>query len=67
MSVNSSRNKFEFLSEQVKANVDVLMVSGTKIDNSFLVGKILIRGFSPLYRPDCDSKGGGIMLYMREY
>ena len=67
LNVNSIRNKFEFLSEQVKSNVDVLMVSETKIDISFLVGNFLICGFSPLYRLDRGSKGGEIMLYIREY
>ena len=31
------RNKFESLSTQVKGNIDVLMVSEIKIDDSFLV------------------------------
>ena len=42
------------------------MVSETKIDDSFLIGNFLIHGFSPPYRLDHDSKGCGIMLYIRE-
>ena len=60
------RNKFEFLSTQVKGNIDVLMVSKTNIDNSFPVGNFVIDGFSTPYRLDRDSNGGGIMLYVRE-
>ena len=42
------------------------MVSDTKIDDSFLIGNFLINGFNPPYRLDRDSKGGGIMLYIRQ-
>ena len=66
LNINSIRNKFELLSEQVRGNVDVLTVSETKIDDSFPIGNFLIYGFSPPYRLDHDSKGGGIMLYIRE-
>ena len=60
------RNKFESLSTQVKGNIDVLMVSETKIDDSFPVGNFVIDGFSTPYRLDRESNGGGIMLYVRE-
>ena len=64
--INSIRNKFELLSEQVRGNVNVLVVSEAKIDYIFPIGKFLIHGFSPPYRLDHDSKDGGIMLYIRE-
>ena len=47
LSINSVRNKFELLSRQVRGNVDVLMVSETKIDDSFPIGNFLIHDFSP--------------------
>ena len=62
--INSIRNKLEFISEHVRCNVDVLMVSENKIDDSFLIGNFLI--YSPPYRLDRHSKGGGIMLYIRK-
>ena len=60
------RNKFESLFTQVKGNIDVLMVSEAKIDDSFPVDNFVIDGFSTPYRSDRDSNGGGIMLYVRE-
>ena len=66
LNINSIRNKFELLSEQVKGNVDVLMISETKIDDSFPVSQFLIEGFCTPYRLDRNSKGGGILLYVRE-
>ena len=43
----------------------MLMISETKIDESFSKGIFLIESFSTLFRLDCDSKDGGIMLYVR--
>ena len=62
--INSIRNKFDLLLEQIKGNVDVLMISETKIDDSFPVGQFLIEGFCTPYRLDRNSKGGGILLYV---
>ena len=38
------------LSDQIRGNIDVLLVSETKIDNSFPNGNFLIDGFSTPYR-----------------
>ena len=51
------------LSDQIR---DVLLVSQTKIDDSFPVGNFLIDGFSTPYRLDRNSNGGGLMLFVRE-
>ena len=58
LNINSIRNKFELLSEQIKGNVVVLMISGTKIDYSFPVCQFSIEGFCTPYRLDRNSKGG---------
>ena len=50
----------------MKGNIDVLMISETKIDDSFLLGNFLIDVFSKTYRLDCDSLGGGILQYVKE-
>ena len=42
---NSIRNKFEMLLDQIKGNIDVLLVSETKIDDSFPIGNFLINEF----------------------
>ena len=62
LEINSIRNKFEELISQVKVTVDVLMISETKIDDSFPIANFLIDGFSQTYRIDRNSSGGGIML-----
>ena len=44
LNFNSIGNKFELLSEQVRGNVDVLVVSETTIDDSFPIANFLIHG-----------------------
>ena len=66
LNINSLRNKFELLVDQIKGNIDVLMISETKIDDSLPLGNFLIGGFSKSYRLDLVSLGGGILLYVRE-
>ena len=66
ININSLRNTFELLVDQVKGNIDVLMIFETKIDDSSLLGNFLTCRFSKPYRLDRDSLGGGILLYVRE-
>ena len=42
------------------------MISETKIDESFPNGNFIIEDFSTPYRLDRDSKGGGVILYVRQ-
>ena len=41
LNINSIRNKFDLLAEGIKGKVDVLMISETKIDETFLENSIL--------------------------
>ena len=66
LNINSIRNKFDALSLIFKNNVDILMISETKLDDSFPNTQILLHGFSATYRLERKSKGSGIMLYIRE-
>ena len=66
LNINSIRNKFDFLAQQVKGNIDILMISETKLDESFPVGQFLIDGYSVPFRFDRNKNGGGILLYIRQ-
>ena len=63
LNVNSSRNKLEFLKEQIQDIIDILMISETKIDTSFPIGQFLLNVYSTPFRQDRNAHGGGI-LYM---
>ena len=66
LNINSIRNKFEFIAEHIKGNIDVLIIFETKIDNMFPLGIFLMEGFSSFYRAAHDSHEGGIVLFIRE-
>ena len=46
--------------------MNTLLISETKLENSFLNGQFLIKGYSAPYRFYLDAQGGGIMLFVRE-
>ena len=66
LNINSIRNKFDNLSQLIRGKIDVLLISETKIDDSFPKGQFLIDGFSAPYRLDRNCQGGGLMLFVRE-
>ena len=64
--MNSIRNKFDMLFSMVKDNIDILMVSETKLDSSFPQAQFRIEGYVPQFRYDRNSHGGDILLFIRE-
>ena len=66
ININSIRNKFESVEKYVGDNLDILMVSETKINDSFPESQLLMEGFSTPYRLGRTVKGGGILLYIRQ-
>ena len=56
--INSLRNKFELLAH--------LMISETKLDESFPTSQFFMNGFSNPHSLDRNCNGGGILLYIRE-
>ena len=66
MNINSIRNKFETLSSLIAGNIDICVISETKIDESFPKKQFLIDGFSPPFRLDRNKYGGGVLVYIRD-
>ena len=64
LNINSIRNKFDLLAEQVTGSINILMISEIKIDESVPVGSFLLPGFCFPYRFERDSKDDGILLYV---
>ena len=60
------RNKFDILTDQITGNVDVMVISETKLDDSFPEGQFKIPGYSSPFRLDWDQNGGGIMVFVCE-
>ena len=63
LNINSIRNKFEALKFIIDNNIDIFLISETKLDDSFPTAKILIKAFCAPYRFDRNSKK---LLYIRE-
>ena len=66
LNINSIRNKFEALKFIVDNNINIFLISETKLDNSFPSAQFLIKDFSAPYRFDRNSKGGGLLFSIRE-
>ena len=63
ININSIRNKFDQLVAGIKNNIDVFMISETKLDNSFPKIQFHFDGYCRL---DRNEHGGGILVYVRE-
>lgn len=66
LNINSIRNKFDMLKDMVSGKVDILLISETKIDDSFPKTQFFIPGFASPYRLNRTANGGGLLLYIRE-
>ena len=68
ININSIRSKFIDLVKRVRSNIDILMISETKLDVSFLTSflQFLINGYTSPCRLDRNGKGGGILVYVQE-
>ena len=66
LNINSLRNKFDLLTDQIKGNVDVLVISENKLDDSFPTGQFKIPGDASPFRLDRDENGDGSMVFVRE-
>ena len=65
ININSIRNKFEILKSMLSEALDVLMITETKLDDSFPEQQFHIEGFNIPFRLDRNRHGGGLLLYVR--
>ena len=66
ININFLAPKFEPLVSIFKENVDLLMVSETKVDDSYPTEQFKIEGYSKPIRMDRNCHGGGIMIFSRD-
>ena len=65
LSINFIRDKFDTFCSIIQQKLDILLVSGSKIHDTFPVAQCSIEGYFTLYRIDRTRKGGDILLYVR--
>ena len=66
LNINYLRYKFECLKSLIDSNIDLLLISETKLNDSFPNSQFLMTGFHPPYRKHRTDRGGGLMFFIRE-
>lgn len=66
LNINFISPKLEPLVALIKDNIDLLMVSETKVDDTYPNGQFQIEGYSKPIRLDRNLRGGGIMIFSRD-
>ena len=66
LNINSLPNKFEQLKDIVMQYIDILVLTETKLDDTFPAAQFLVNGFLEPYRLDRNRNGGGVMICIRE-
>ena len=50
----------------IAENIDILILTETKIDATYPISQFMIEGYSKPYRLDRNKHGGGVIIYVRE-
>ena len=50
----------------MKGNIDILIITESKLDDTFPINQFIIQGFAPPFRADRNKNGGGVIIYFRE-
>ena len=66
LNINSIKGKFDLLKESIKDYIDILIITETKIDESFTSNQFSMDGFKVPFRKDFDRNGGGVIIFVRE-
>ena len=66
LNINSLQNKFEDLKIVINGNLDILVLTETKLDYTFLKTQFIIEGYMPPFRFDRPTNGGGVIIYVRD-
>ena len=64
--INSIPNKFDQLKFLDRGNVDIFVITETKLDSTFPTSQFLIESYSEPYRFDRNRNGGGVLIYVPE-
>ena len=65
VNVNSFSSKFDLIKTIIQENIDILLTE-SKLDETFPMGQFFIDGFTAPYRLDRNIHGGGVLVYTRE-
>ena len=66
LNINFLGSKYEPLRPLIKENIDILLVSETKLDDKYPKGQFKIDGYDKPIRLDRNKHGGGILFFIRD-
>jgi exonuclease III len=66
LNINSIRNKFDQLKLSISGNIDIVIITETKLDATFSETNFMMDGFCKPYRKDRNTNGGGILIDVRD-
>ena len=66
LNINSISSKFEPLTALIQDTIDLLLVTESKLDETFPLDQFQIEGFSRPIRLDRNRNGGGLIIFIRE-
>ena len=66
LNINSIRNTFDFLEDVINRNLDIILLSETKLYNSFPSAQFILKGHGAPYRFDRNSKDDGLLFCICE-
>ena len=64
--INSISSKFDQMKVLLQGNIDILVLTETKLDSSFSSNQFILEGYSKPFRLDRNKNGGGLLVYVRE-
>ena len=67
LNINFIRYKIEFLKELIGNNIDILLVSETKLNETFPTSQFLMDEFQVPLSLDRNGGGGGLLLFYRDH
>ena len=66
LNINTIENKIDFLRMFVVNNIDILIITESKLDDSYPTAQFTIEGYKKPFRLDRNKDGGGILIFVRE-
>ena len=66
INMKSIRNKFDPLTAAVAGNIDILLITETKMDSTFPLNQFYVNGYNVPYRHELNTNGGGILVCVRD-
>ena len=65
ININSVGNKLDLFMAAVAENIEILLITETKIDSTFSTNQFYINGCNIPYRHDLNTNSSGILAYAR--